>query len=231
MKQSFRSSVMDIAIVLVCAALLFTVSFGYAQRRAVSAQSDSCTRVLIDAGHGGADGGAEAADGMLEKTINLAIAQPLGDLLQVMGCAVSYTRTADEMICTEGNSLRERKVSDMRNRLALVEQADITVSIHQNKFPQTQYSGTQVFYGTADEKSRIVADAIRTEVLSLLQPHNTRELKKGDKNIYLLYNATRPIVLVECGFLSNPTELGKLKTRDYQRSMAFAIAGGILKGS
>ncbi len=230
MKYSFRRAAFDIAIVLVCAAIVLTVSFGFAERRGAAAQLPHKMHVLIDAGHGGADGGAEAADGTLEKTINLAIAQPLGELLQVMGCAVSYTRTTDVMIHTEGDSLRERKVSDMRNRLALAQQADLTVSIHQNKFPQAQYSGTQVFYGVKAAQSRAVADAIRTQVLSLLQPQNTRELKKGDASIYLLSEVTRPIVLVECGFLSNPAELAKLKTEEYRRCLAFAIAGGILKG-
>ncbi|MBQ9964208.1 MAG: N-acetylmuramoyl-L-alanine amidase [Clostridia bacterium] len=230
MKQLFRLAVWDVAIVLTCAAIVLTVSFGHTDRRFAQAQRNAATRIVIDAGHGGADGGAEAADGTLEKTINLAVAQPLGDLLQIMGYAVTYTRIDDTMIHTEGDTLRERKVSDMRNRLALVETADLTVSIHQNKFPQTQYSGTQVFYGVGHETSRTVAAAIREEVVSLLQPHNTRELKKGDSNIYLLSKATRPIVLVECGFLSNPSELANLKTETYRCRLAFAIAGGVLKG-
>ncbi len=228
MKQRL-SAASDAAIVLVCAALALTVLFGVTARRSVGTVAATQPQIVIDAGHGGADGGAEAADGTPEKTINLAIAKPLGDLLQVMGYAVSYTRTEDVMIHTEGDTLRERKVSDMRNRLAIVEQADVTVSIHQNKFPQTQYSGAQVFYGTGAAESQTLAESIRGEILSLLQPHNTRELKRGDSTVYLLSKATRPIVLVECGFLSNPSELAKLKTPEYQRQMAFAIAGGILK--
>ena len=220
---------MDIAIVFVSAVLLMTVSFGRTERHgSASAPVHGSPHVLIDAGHGGADGGAQAADGTLEKDINLAVSGSLGDLLRVMGYTVSHTRTADQMIHTEGNSLRERKVSDMKNRLALVEQADLTVSIHQNKFPQTQYSGAQVFYGTATAESGRFAESVRQSIVSLLQPNNTRELKKGDSNIYLLSNATRPIVLVECGFLSNLSELALLKTSEYQHRMAFAIAGGIL---
>lgn len=225
-----KSTVTDIAIVIVSTALMITVAFGLTERRGASACVSTSPHILIDAGHGGADGGAEGADGTLEKDINLAIARPLGDLLRVMGYTVSYTRTEDTMVNAVGDTLRERKVSDMKNRLSLIEQADMTVSIHQNKFPQTQYSGTQVFYGTGSEDSGVLAAAIRASVIALLQPTNTRELKKGDGSVYLLKHATRPLVLVECGFLSNETEREKLKTREYQLQMAFAIAAGILGG-
>ncbi len=225
-----RSTVTDVAIVLVSAALMITVAFGVTERRGVSAFVSASPHVLVDAGHGGADGGAEGADGTSEKEINLAIARPLGDLLRVLGYTVSYTRTEDVMVNTEGDTLRERKVSDMKNRLAMIEQADLAISIHQNKFSQAQYSGTQVFYGTGSADSHALAASIRSSVIDLLQPTNTRELKKSDGNVYLLKHATRPLVLVECGFLSNETEHEKLKTREYQLQMAFAIAVGVLGG-
>ncbi len=224
-----RSTAMDMAIVIVSAAVIVVAAFGVTERRGVSARANASPHVLIDAGHGGEDGGAEGADGTLEKDINLAIARPLGDLLQVMGYTVSYTRTEDTMVNATGGTLRERKVSDIKNRLSMIEQADMAVSIHQNKFPQTQYSGAQVFYGTGSADSQVLAAAIRASVLSLLQPENTRELKKDDGSVYLLKHATRPLVLVECGFLSNEAEREKLKQRDYQRQMAFAIAGGIFE--
>lgn len=164
-----------------------------------------------------------------EKEINLAISLPLADMLRVMGYQVSLTRTTDDMVGGVGSTMRERKVNDTKNRLAQAEQAAITVSIHQNKFTQSQYDGTQVFYSGNHEESRLLASAIRESVTGLLQPDNTRELKKGDSNIYLLYKATRPAVLVECGFLSNDAELRRLKDPDYQRQMAFAVAGGILR--
>lgn len=225
-----KSTATDIAIVIVSAALMVTLAFGVTQRRGAAACVSTSPHILIDAGHGGEDGGAEGADGTLEKDINLAIARPLGDLLQVMGCSVAYTRTEDTMVNATGGTLRERKVSDIRNRLSMIEQADMTVSIHQNKFPQTQYSGTQVFYGAGSDDSQVLAAAIRSSVLSLLQPENTRELKKGDGSVYLLKHATHPLVLVECGFLSNEAEREKLKTREYQLQMAFAIAVGVVGG-
>lgn len=224
-----KSTVMDVAIVIISAAVILIMAFGMTEQRGASARVNDSPHILIDAGHGGEDGGAEGADGTLEKDINLAIARPLGDILQIMGYTVSYTRTTDTMVNAVGSTLRERKVSDIKNRLSMIEQADMTVSIHQNKFPQTQYSGAQVFYGTGSAESQVLAAAIRTSVLSLLQPENTRELKKGDDSVYLLKHATHPLALVECGFLSNETEREKLKLPEYQRRMAFAIAGGIFE--
>ena len=225
MKRDFRSAVTDVAIVLLCCAVLVTVLIGVAERRAVNPLT-SPPYIVIDAGHGGADGGAVAADGTEEKALNLAVAQCLRDLLAVMGYRVGMTRTEDVMIATEGDSLRERKVSDMRNRLAQIEQADLAISIHQNKFPQTQYHGAQVFYSVNHADSRVLAESVRTQILTLVQPENTRALKTGDSSVFLLHRTTRPMVLVECGFLSNTQELEKLKSSVYQQSMAFAIAAG-----
>lgn len=217
----------DIALVLVSGGLLLTVLLGVTGRRGTVAQTERLPHIVIDAGHGGEDGGASAVDGTLEKDINLAVALPLGDLLHVMGFEVLQTRTEDAMIFTEGSTLRERKVSDIKNRLAQIEQADFAVSIHQNKFPQAQYHGAQMFYAPANADSKVLAESVRSSVLSLLQPSNTRELKKGEDTVYLLKQATKPLVLVECGFLSNEQECAKLKTREYQRQMAFAVASGI----
>lgn len=230
MKREFRSTALDVAVILFSCVLLMVVAAGAIDRQGVSSRYVSPPHILVDAGHGGADGGAEGADGTLEKELNLAVSMTLADLLRICGFRVSQTRTEDRMVNTEGTSLRERKVSDMKVRLALAEQADLTVSIHQNKFPQARYFGTQVFYGGGNEQSRLFAEAIRTSVVSLLQPDNTRELKRGDSSVYLLHRATKPIVLVECGFLSNEEELTKLKTPAYRAQMALAIAGGIVSG-
>ena len=183
---------------------------------------------MANSAHGGADGGASAADGTLEKDLNLAMSLPLRDMLMVMGYTVQMTRTTDVMLNTEGETLRERKVSDIHNRAAMAEDADLTVSIHQNKFTQPQYHGTQIFYSTNTEESRVLADSVREQVIGLLQPNNTRELKRGTADIYLLYHATRPAILVECGFLSNQAELAKLKDAAYQQQMAFAVAAGVM---
>ena len=137
--------------------------------------------ILIDPGHGGADGGATGVDGTQEKAVNLAVSHTLAALLRVMGHEVQMTREDDRSIhSADADTLREQKVSDMHNRLALYEQASLVVSIHQNQFTQSQYSGAQIFYSKQNEKSRPLASGIRDAVIALLQPKNTRELKRGD---------------------------------------------------
>ena len=171
-----------------------------------------------------------AADGTQEKDINLAISRPLADMLRIFGYPVIESRDTDISIHdADAKGLKDQKISDIHNRLKLAQDSLITISVHQNKFPQTQYSGTQVFYSTNNPASEGLATSIRESVLTLLQPENNRQLKKADKSIYLLHNATPPTVLVECGFLSNEAERDKLKTAEYQQQMAFAIAGGTLK--
>lgn len=228
MKQSFRWTKIDVVSVLVGAAVVLTIGVGIADRQAAVKLTVQPPTVVVDAGHGGEDGGTETDGGVPEKTINLAIAKPLGDWLTVMGYTVSYTRTTDTMVAATGDTLRERKISDMRNRLAAFEQADMAISIHQNHFAESRYSGTQVFYGTRSPGSQGLAQAIQSTVVESLQPHNTRQVKAGDRSVYLLAHATKPTVLVECGFLSNVEEAKKLQERVYQRQMALAIAFGIL---
>ena len=186
--------------------------------------------ILIDPGHGGMDGGASAADGTLEKDINLEIALPLADMLRFLGYSVEMTRNTDCSIHdSDASTIKEQKVSDLKNRLEMVNNSRLTISIHENFFSQTQYSGTQIFYGAGSAESALAADSVRESVIRLLQPDNTRELKKGTKDIYLLHNAKAPIILVECGFLSNASDLQKLKDPSYQQSMAYAIACGLLE--
>jgi N-acetylmuramoyl-L-alanine amidase len=185
--------------------------------------------ILIDPGHGGADGGATGVDGTGEKDVNLAVSRTLAAMLWVMGQEVRMTRVDDRSVHSpEAGTLREQKVSDMHNRLAMYEQASLVVSIHQNQFTEGKYSGAQVFYAPKNEQSRVLATHIRERVLALLQPENKRELKRADDSLFLLSNATVPVALVECGFLSNPEECRKLADPTYQRQMAFAVAGGIL---
>ncbi len=188
-------------------------------------------RVLVDAGHGGEDGGTMGKNGTLEKDINLQIALALGDTLHLLGYDVTHTRTTDVAIYDpDATTIREKKRSDMKNRLALYEQADGVISIHENHFSGTQYHGTQVFYSPNAVGSAPLASAIRESVLTLLQPDNNRALKKGDDSIYLLHKTTVPAVLVECGFLSNETERQQLETPSYQQQMALAIAIGVMNG-
>lgn len=215
----------------VSAALVLTVAMGAidrASRSTVSSQS-STSVILLDAGHGGADGGAEASDGTMEKDINLSVTLSLGPLLHIMGYEVHYTRTDDRSVYTEGTTLREQKVSDMKYRLSQAETADLTVSIHQNQFSIAKYSGAQIFFSPNHADSKRLAESLRESVVSLLQPENTRQCKAADDTIFLLHNATRPAVIAECGFLSNPQELSLLKQPEYQRKMAFSLFDGIVQ--
>ena len=215
-----------------CACILFTVLSGVAVRQTVSSSVDTVAQtpvILIDPGHGGADGGTIGQDGTLEKDINLLIALPLADMLTVCGYPVQTTRNTDTSIHTQGNTLREQKNSDLKNRSAMSQQALLTVSIHQNQFPVAKYYGTQVFYATNAPDSQRLAEAIQEQVVGFLQPDNTRKCKKGSSDIYLLSRATRPCVIVECGFLSNPDECAKLNTPQYREQMAFSILTGILR--
>lgn len=185
--------------------------------------------ILIDAGHGGMDGGASAADGTLEKDINLAIALDLRDVLVLFGVPVDMIRETDVAIHDDNcTTVREKKVSDMVNRLARYDTAAMTVSIHQNHFSVSKYNGAQVFYSPAHPTNVKLATAIREKIVTFIQPDNTRELKQVTDNVFLLYRTTKPAVLVECGFLSNPQENEALKTTSYQQQMAMAIAVGVL---
>ena len=196
-----------------------------------SADIDDRITVIIDAGHGGEDGGAEV-DGILEKDINLSIADKLADTLRLCGVRVTEIRDEDISVYDDSaQTLREKKVSDLKHRVEIVNGSEnnILVSIHQNKFDNSAYSGTQVFYSSNNDKSRVLAESIRNSVVSLLQNDNTRELKPANSDIYLLDNAIVPAVIVECGFLSNDEERAKLLDSGYQSEMAYSIAMGVLE--
>lgn len=187
--------------------------------------------IIIDAGHGGEDGGAIGADGTNEKDINLEISLKLNDILTVMGYKTQMVRTTDISIHNENSiTLREKKVSDIRNRAAIMEEYEncFYVSIHQNKYEDSRIWGAQTFYSPNDEASKTLAQFIQTSIATELQPDNKRLIKESGTSIYVLYNATKPAVMVECGFISNPNELSQLKTKEYQSKMAFSIMSGII---
>lgn len=186
--------------------------------------------VVIDPGHGGEDGGAVAND-IVEKDINLSISKKLKSVFRSSGFNVVLIRDKDEMINTDGDTIGSKKISDMKNRLSIYNQNEnnVVISIHQNKFTQEKYSGTQVFYSFKNSNSEVLAQSIRNSIVTYLQPDNNRECKKTTKDIYLLYNANVPSVIVECGFISNVAEAEKLKTDDYQNQLAYSIYIGFLE--
>ena len=188
--------------------------------------------VIIDAGHGGFDGGAVKGE-FLEKDINLQLALSLECFFKAFGFNVIMTCTTDSGTQDEGlSTIRAKKVSDINNRLALVENTQIEcfISLHQNIFSDERYCGTQVFFAKSNPSSEIFANSIQNFVKTNIQPQNTREVKACDKNIYLMYHTTKPAVLVECGFMSNANELKLLLDKDYQNKLNFCILNGILIG-
>ncbi|MBQ7940450.1 MAG: N-acetylmuramoyl-L-alanine amidase [Clostridia bacterium] len=186
--------------------------------------------IVIDAGHGGEDGGASGTDGTKEKDLNLLVAQSLADILTAAGYDVRMTRTDDRLLYDLYGDLTDytghKKTYDLRNRLRFTEEAgaDLLISIHMNKFPQPQYSGLQVYYSPTAPESRTVAEVIRSYTKLYLQPENERETKAATSSIYLLHRIQRPAVMVECGFLSNEEELTRLKDEIYRRQLALVIA-------
>lgn len=186
--------------------------------------------VVIDAGHGGEDGGAVNSDGVLEKDINLDISLKTADLLRFLGFDVVMTRTDDSALSGDEQTVHGRKVADMNKRLELYNsnENNVVISIHQNKFEQAKYHGTQVFYSPNNENSKALAESVKFAVKKLIQPDNERECKKSDNGIYLLKHATIPAIIVECGFISNTEECAKLLDETYQKQMSFAIVSGFL---
>lgn len=187
---------------------------------------------MANSAHGGFDGGAQAEDGTLEKDINLLIARKFAALCRLGGFSVIMTRDFDTGTeADESVSIAERKKSDMRRRLQIIEEHPhaIFVSIHLNKFTTTSAKGAQIFYSPNNDNSKLLAQTIQTTICSLLQPENDRAIKKAENSIYLLKKSTIPSVIVECGFLSSLEELKLLKSSDYQSKMAFSIYCGLLE--
>ncbi|MDE7405049.1 MAG: N-acetylmuramoyl-L-alanine amidase [Lachnospiraceae bacterium] len=183
--------------------------------------------VVIDAGHGGADPGKVGINDQLEKDINLQIAQMLKQFLQAEGITVVMTREGDGGLYDENAS--NKKVQDMKRRLAIIEEADpvIVVSIHQNSYHEEYVKGAQVFYYGTSQNSKQLAE-IMQEQLRSLDPDNKRGAK-GNDSYFLLKKTSKPIAIVECGFLSNREEAAELSTPLYQEKMAWNIHMGIMK--
>lgn len=191
---------------------------------------DLSKTVIVDAGHGGEDGGTQSSAGVLEKDINLDISMRLGNLLKLMGYTVIYTRTEDVLhYDSSAVKQRQKKVSDIHYRMSIIENCPeaVFLSIHQNYFTESKYYGSQVFYSKNNEKSKILAESIQTNIRELIQQNNDRQIKLSGTEIYLLYNAKSPAVMVECGFLSNAGEALLLSDSDYQKKISLAIAAGL----
>lgn len=193
----------------------------------------SLPTILLDAGHGGFDGGSVALNGVIEKDINLAIAKKIKEQLVLLGFPVVMTRETDcSLEDDSGLSIRQRKVSDIHNREKLANslvEPLLFLSIHQNKYEGASSFGTQIFYGCCRPESQEIAQFLQSFLRQELQPENHREIKQGTSDIYLLKNLACPAILIECGFLSNEEDLKKLSNEEYQSQYAFAVSVGLLK--
>ena len=186
--------------------------------------------LILDAGHGGEDGGAVSLTGVSESQINLAIVLKLEDILALYGRPAVVLRREDVSLHDRSAvTIREKKVSDLQNRAAMVEgvEGGILLSIHQNTYPDGRYSGAQVFYAPT-QGSQELAGHIQQALRTALQPDNSRESKPIPDSVYLMNHVSCPAVLVECGFLTNPEEEERLRDEDFQRKLAAVLAWGWL---
>jgi len=183
--------------------------------------------IALDAGHGGRDPGKVGINGALEKDINLSIAKKLKTLLEQNDINVVMVRSDDSGLYSESDS--NKKTADMRNRVDLINKsgAVLAISIHQNSFTQESIKGAQVFYYSNSEEGKKFAEIMQEQLKKSLQDGNKRMAKAND-SYYMLKKVECPIVIVECGYLSNPTEAALLTDEDYQERMAFAIHLGLL---
>ena len=190
--------------------------------------------VVVDAGHGGEDGGCTSSDGVCEKELNLIVAKKVRDILTSSGYKVIMTREEDVMLYDMYGDLDDyrgkKKIFDLKNRIKLANNSDaeIFLSIHMNKFPREQYSGLQVYYSDNNDASSKLAENIRATTVSFLQPNNNRQIKSSGSSIFVLDRLEMPAVLVECGFLSNPDETKLLCESAYQDKLALVIATSIM---
>ena len=181
--------------------------------------------IVIDAGHGGIDGGATSCSGALESHINLQIALRLEDLCHLLGYQTVMIRRSDVSVYTQGNTIAAQKASDLRQRVRIVNETEgaILVSIHQNIFADSRYAGAQVFYA-ATEGSNMLAGIMQGSFNAATGSHRQ---EKQAQNIFLMEYIQAPGVLVECGFLSNPEEEAKLRSREYQTQICCVIVSAL----
>ena len=192
---------------------------------------DNRLSVIVDAGHGLPDGGAIGISGSIEQEINLKIALKLQEVLEAKDIDVIMTRTNENGLWKEeSESIRHKKVEDMNNRLNIMKKSDanLFVSIHMNSFPNHTASGLRIFYAPNHEEIKPLAENIQVRIRDITNA-KINIVKSADKSLFLMKNPPIPAILVECGFLSNPTEEKKLQEDDYQSRLAWAIADAIEK--
>ncbi len=227
-----RKKLFSVAAIMLCVALFVILMVKSTEKITLNTSAEVQEKkpnLIIDAGHGGEDGGAVVGD-VLEKDINLDISKDTADLLKLFGFDVSMTRNSDDALTSDGKDVKQRKYNDMKMRLDMYNASteNVIISIHQNKFSNASSHGAQVFYSPNNDNSLRLAECMRNSVVSMIQPDNDRECKAAGKEIYLLKNTKNPAVIVECGFLSNQKERKLLLDKNYQKKMALAVTAGLL---
>lgn len=194
---------------------------------ALSDQVINYQTVIIDAGHGGVDGGAVSCTGVYESNINLEIALKLNDLMHLFGIRTVMIRTTDKSVYTDGNSIAAKKVSDIRERVRIANTTPqaLYLSIHQNYYSDSRYWGSQVFYNNIPG-SHELAQGLQDNLRTNLSTENKRMIKKSS-GVYLMEHITCPGILLECGFLSNPSEEKLLRSNEYQQKLCMVIAATV----
>ena len=220
-------SVLICIILSLCAVIGYDVASNYISTSAVAFENPA---IIIDAGHGGEDGGTVSHKGILEKDINLKIALKLNTLFKNSGYNTIMIRDSDKLIYDENSTtIRQKKSSDLHNRLDIVNSSEnaILLSIHQNHYEESKYYGAQVFYSGNNTESMALAELIQSSIIKNIQPENKRQIKKTGSEIFLLNNAKIPAVMVECGFLSNLKEAELLNTEEYQNRISECIYNAV----
>lgn len=221
-----------LSLIVVYSSTVGAIFKRYGEERIIFSSAESTLRtVILDAGHGGEDSGAVGINGILEKDINLTVTLEIGRILTEKGYRVIYTRTEDKLLYTQEQNIKGiRKINDLKNRCKIAGENEgaVFVSIHQNFFSEEKYSGLQVYYSTANDTSRILAESIQKRVREEVQPENRRKVKKGE-GIYLMEHIEGEAVLIECGFLSNQRECDLLSQKEYQNMLSFSIVCGIIE--
>lgn len=217
------------AYILILAGFILGTFLG---NEAVTAMSENTRmearrRIVIDAGHGGEDGGATSCSGVLESNINLEISLRLNDLFHFLGYDTVMIRTTDCSVYTQGNTIAQHKVSDLKQRVKITNETEnpLLISIHQNLFADSRYSGAQVFYAPT-LGSETLAKQLQSDLVQYLNPGSNRKSKKAS-GVYLMEHVNCTGVLVECGFISNPEEESMLRSKAYQNKLCCIIAASV----
>ena len=212
-------------IVILLSLLLMSLKSDVATERQTLSENE--ITVVLDAGHGGEDGGAIGKNGVLEKDLNLSLAKRIGTELEKQGVSVVYTRTEDILLYDKNADYKNKKKAlDLAARVKIAQdtQNSIFVSIHMNSFSETRYSGLQIYYSKNNELSKDLAASIQSAVRSNLQPQNERKATMATNRIYILDRLYCPAILIECGFISNVEECRLLCTDVYQNELSKIIS-------